>query len=211
MIPPPLPPRHRTIPRLLPRHPILHWRTNHIVVLILVQPQRISLPSFLRILGLIVLILLQPHLLRPLDVVRQRGIRKPVPVPVFIDAVRGLDEPVGPAFGKVPVDGFFEMVDHEIWMGGESRGVGFMLHDLHLGAVEFDLSRVSASCWVVRVGGTDVGDFEHHVAGVWVLETVPEGDADVLHAVSAQVGILEEVWMDGDFADVPCIIWDPAC
>ena len=70
-------------------------------------------------------------------------------------------------------------------MGGKSRGVGFMLHDLHFGPVEFDFSWVSASCWVVRVGGTDVGDFEHHIAGVWVLETVPEGDADVLHAVPA--------------------------
>ena len=86
-----------------------------------------------------------------------------------------------------------------------------MPHDLHFGTVHFDFARVGAVRGIRWVGGANVGDFEHHVRLFIAREAVPEGDADVLHAVSAEVGVLEEVWVDGDLADMPGVVGDSTC
>lgn len=95
-----------------------------------------------------------------------------------------MHEGVGPAFDKIPVDEFGELVAHEIWVGGESGGVGFVLHDLHFGAVNFDFARVCAGGWIGWVSRADVGDFKDHVGGLISGKAVPERDADVLHTVA---------------------------
>ena len=38
-----------------------------------------------------------------------------------------------------------------------------MFHELGFGPIYLDVSWSRAAGWVVRIGGADVGDFEHHV------------------------------------------------
>lgn len=108
--------------------------------------------------------------------------------------------------GTVP----FELVTAQLRKGRPQR-TGHVFHDLRLDPIDLDILWRRAVCRVLGIGSADIRDFQHHIALVsfsWVL--VPERDTDILHAITLQSSILQEVRVDGDFALEECVVWNPA-
>lgn len=87
-----------------------------------------------------------------------------------------------------------------------------MHHDGSFGSVDFDVVGRGAVRRIVRVGAADIGDFENHVGLLLLLGLlVPEGDADILHAVAVQWRVIKPVRMDGNLADGESVVGNTAC
>lgn len=157
----------------------------------------VCVPPFAWVGLLVILPLLARGVDAPHEVVRELRLSEPVVL------VGGLGETVGPlmlllsvsplkgyakptyAFGEMPVCAFGIHMFLEV--GIVLAGAGDVVHDLDFRTVHFDIGRGGAVGWVVGVGAADIGHFGDHVRKFGCSGSIalgPEGDADVLHAVS---------------------------
>ena len=180
----------------------------------LVSPHLIVGQAMLRVRSQVILLLNLNGRHRPLGVTRQRGVRKPVAAVV----VRLLGQTVLQALGEEPPHGsrvlftVLELVDLIFGLVGE------VVQFVPLGAIDHDVCGCGAEVGIGGVGAADVCHFYLDIGGPFQASAgacfVPYGDADILHAEAAEAevrgGVLQPVWVDGDFGDVPGVVGDAA-
>ena len=97
---------------------------------------------------------------------------------------------ISPALHEKPPDLLREHVPLQAWA---IRVVIHMLHNHSLATINLDIRWRGTVRWIIGIRATDISHLQHHVRRAVFF---PKRDADVLHAVSAEIGIFEKVRVD---------------
>ena len=86
-----------------------------------------------------------------------------------------------------------------------------VMHNFRLGPHNLDIFGRNTMRRIVGISAADVGNLKHHIGLLSLLRLlVPEGNADILHAIAVERGVLEPVRMNGDFTSTPRVVRDTA-